>query len=159
MRERKQSRRAISKRRKGLYTLGVALQVLGALLFIASFFGFACAGKRAVTAPFTGNYHEVADPLNWWFGAVVGVIVLAIGGFLRHIGARGIAGGGLVLDPDRAREDLSPWARAGGGLLKDALDQSGLGSEPTTQVRVRCKPCGRLNEEDARFCSGCGAAL
>src|SRR5690606_4283984 len=120
-----------------------------------SFFGFACAGKRVVT----GNFQEFAEPLNWWFGAVIGVIVIAIGAFVRHLAARGIAGGGLILDPDRARRDLTPWAQTAGGLLKDALDESGRESEPATQVRVRCKPCGRLNEEDARYCSACGAAL
>jgi multidrug resistance efflux pump len=30
----------------------------------------------------------------------------------------------VVLDPERARDDLEPWARAGGGLVRDALDEA-----------------------------------
>lgn len=29
----------------------------------------------------------------------------------------------------------------------------------TTQVKLRCRSCGRLNAEDARYCDACGQPL
>lgn len=29
----------------------------------------------------------------------------------------------------------------------------------TTQVKLRCRSCGRLNAEDARYCDSCGQPL
>jgi rRNA maturation endonuclease Nob1 len=26
-------------------------------------------------------------------------------------------------------------------------------------IRIKCRSCGSLNEEDARFCKGCGAPM
>jgi len=40
----------------------------------------------------------------------------------------GAAGSGIVLDPERAREDVEPWARMAGGVVKDALDEAGIAS-------------------------------
>lgn len=147
---------ALSERRRGLHAVGLGAQALGALVFAASFVGFACAGQRAAS----GALHEPSNPVAWWFGCLIGGALIAGGGFLRGTAARGIAGSGLVLDPEQARRDLSPWARAGGGLLKDALDEAGRGRPaPEVQVRLRCRACERLNGEDARFCSGCGSEL
>lgn len=42
------------------------------------------------------------------------------------IGFRDAADSGLVLDPEQAKQDLEPWARTAGGLVKDALDESGV---------------------------------
>ena len=39
---------------------------------------------------------------------------------------RGLAGSGVVLDPEKAREDVEPWSRMAGGVVKDALDESGI---------------------------------
>ena len=64
---------------------------------------------------------------NWMvFRAFGGFTLLIIGGVTMNIGARGAAGSGLVLDPEQAKQDLEPWARTAGGLVKDALDESGV---------------------------------
>ena len=50
----------------------------------------------------------------------------------------------------------------GGGLIADAVDEAGLGrrDEPAEpEVRVRCRECRTLNDEDAKFCDNCGAQL
>lgn len=51
-------------------------------------------------------------------------------------------------------------------MLKDALDEAGIdlgkvagGVEATTVVKLKCRACGKLNAEDARFCQECGAAI
>src|SRR5690606_20260181 len=110
----------VSPARRSVHALGVALQVAGGLGFLAGLLGFA-AGIGAVRS---GG--SVGNPFAWWFAAVIGMVLLVAGGVLRHVGARGIAGSGLVLDPKQARRDLAPWARTGGGLLKDAVEEAGL---------------------------------
>jgi hypothetical protein len=86
------------------------------------------------------------------------------------IGARGLAGSGVVLDPEKARGDLEPYTRMAGGMLKDALDETGLLSPnrsapkepqqaPEKVVMVKCTACGKLNEEDSKFCQECGRQL
>jgi hypothetical protein len=45
---------------------------------------------------------------------------------LATMGSKGIAGSGMVLDPEKARADVEPWSRMGGGILKDALDEAGI---------------------------------
>jgi uncharacterized OB-fold protein len=80
---------------------------------------------------------------------------------LRRIGARGVAGSGLVLDPDKAREELEPYSRMAGGMVKDALEEAdvSLGARPEKVVMIKCPACGRLNEEDSKFCQECGKGL
>ena len=55
---------------------------------------------------------------------VGGMALLIIGGFVRGIGARGLAGSGVVLDPEQARRELEPYSRMAGGMVKDALDEA-----------------------------------
>ena len=62
-------------------------------------------------------------------------------------------GSGMVLDPKKAREDLSPWSSMAGGIIKDALDETDLVSEKEKEViKIRCTACSALNDEDATFC-------
>ena len=42
------------------------------------------------------------------------------------IAARGLAGSGVVLDPEKARTDVEPWTRMAGGMVGDALDEAGI---------------------------------
>ena len=58
--------------------------------------------------------------------ASLGMFLMIAGGVLTTIGAAGAAGSGLNLDPERAKEDLEPWARMGGGLTKASLDEMGI---------------------------------
>jgi hypothetical protein len=87
--------------------------------------------------------------------------LLLVGGILRGIGARGLAGSGVVLDPHKAREELEPYSRMTGGMVKDALDEAGvdLGGKPERVVMLKCPACGKLNAEDAKFCQECGRKM
>ena len=83
---------------------------------------------------------------------------------MRNLAARGTAGSGLVLDPEKAREDLKPWTGMAGGMVKDVLDEADIkigsgGSEPEKVVMIRCRECGKLNEEDSKFCQECGKPI
>ena len=139
----------ISGGRKSLYYIGMALIFLGFILFISTFFqGFG-------DDPFSGGQDA-------FINAPIGMVLIIVGAILMSVGARGAAGSGLVLDPKRAREDLTPFTKAAGGMLKDALEETDL--LPTKEKReekimVRCPSCKGLNDEDARFCKSCGNEL
>jgi len=55
-----------------------------------------------------------------------GMFMLMLGGFLMNVGRMGVAGSGIVLDPEEARHNVEPWARLTGGVVKDALDEAGI---------------------------------
>jgi hypothetical protein len=143
----------ISQGRKMLYYGGMALMAIGFLLFLSVFF--------------TG-FSRMGNPMSFIQGpgfmsrGLVGFVMIIAGAVLRGIGARGAAGSGLVLDPNRAREDLAPYTSALGGMARDAMDsfkeQGGQGNDGQ-RVMVRCRACRALNQEDAKFCSQCGQQL
>ena len=142
--------RQISEERKTAYYLGMVLMVLGGLLFFSVF----------ITGAMNfGNFNNFeAHARSGMFRGFGGMALLVMGGILRGIGARGLAGSGVVLDPEKARRELEPYSRMTGGMVKDALDEAGvnLGGKPERVVMLKCPACGKLNAEDAKFCQECG---
>ena len=93
--------------------------------------------------------------------AVFGAVLIGIGGFIRDIGARGMAGSGIILNAPKARKDLEPHSRMVGGMINDALEEvDGLKkTSPEPTVMIRYQACGKLNEEDSKFCQECGKPI
>lgn len=144
-------RRGMSSERKTAYAFGVGFTVLGVILFLWTLVGFFSAfGDPSFFE--TGRQPRLAL-------AAIGVGLILAGKFMRRIGARGLAGSGLVLDPEQARSDLEPHARTLGGLVGDALDEAKVDLRQPTVIRIRCRACQRLNEDDSKFCQECGQAL
>jgi hypothetical protein len=148
----------IPPQRKALYYAGMGLIGLGLLLFLSTFVTF--LGNFGNFENFEGRAQSEG------FRAFGGIVLMAAGATLMNIGARGLAGSGVVLDPERARKDVEPWSRMGGGMVQDALSEVEVAKklerrldEPAPQVKVRCQKCHALNEESAKFCNQCGAAL
>lgn len=149
----------ISPARQKLYYGGLMLMIVGGVLF----------GSNFVIMPLT----MMSETDRWDFDAhrrgmgffalrgIGGMALMIIGGILRGIGARGWAGSGLVLDPERARQDLAPYSRMTGGMVDDALGEVDLSRVSLGQpvVKVRCRQCQALNDEHAKFCSQCGSAM
>lgn len=144
----------ISEERQAAYYLGLGLMILGGLLFASTFFTF---------ATHFGDFSNFeSNAKSDMFRALGGMALLFIGGIIRGIGAQGVAGSGVVLDPEKARDDLEPYARMTGGMLKDALDEADIDigrQEPERVVMVKCRACGKLNQEDAKFCQECGQKM
>lgn len=143
----------ISEERKTAYYLGGLLMVLGGLLFFSVFITGAMNFGRF------DNFAENAQ--SSMLRALGGMALVIIGGMIRGIGARGLAGSGVVLDPEKARQELEPYSRMAGGMLKDALSEAnvslgGKPEKPEKVVMVKCPACGKLNEEDSKFCQECG---
>jgi len=148
-------KKKISNERKALYYVGMGMMIIGVILFLSVF----------VTA-FTGDPFEMMNSgRNPMANGFVGFVMIFIGSIIMNIGARGAAGSGLILDPDKAREDLNPYASAAGRLINDALDEvdvlkkGGIEKETDEIIKIRCRECGELNEEDAKFCKNCGKTL
>ena len=149
----------ISSERKGVYQLGQGLSLLGAVLFAIPFFA-------VIGAMISRDPPGAGLPIAFGVG-FVGFIVIAIGASLMNVGRQGVAGSGLVLDPDRARKDLEPWNRAAGGMVNDTLSEVEVINKLTEKldkpaepaIKVRCRECAALNDEIDRFCGQCGKPL
>jgi hypothetical protein len=148
----------ISEERQAAYYIGQGVMILGGLLFASSFVTFlvSIANLDSLQRHFGGYFFA--------FGlqGVGGMGLLIVGSIIRGIGSRGLAGSGVVLDPEKARDDLEPYTRMAGGMAKDALDEAGIslaGKSPERVIMVKCQACGKLNQEDAKFCQECGQKM
>ena len=111
-------RTQISPERKGIYYLGTTLMVVGFLTF----------GSVFITAALHfgdfSNFEERGRSMMLRAFSGIGLIVL--GGVFAGVGRMGAAGSGVILDPEKAREDVEPWSRMTGGVVKDVLDEAGI---------------------------------
>jgi hypothetical protein len=145
--------RQISEERKTAYYFGMGLMILGGILFASTFITFAMH---------FGNFSDFeSNARSGMFRAFGGMALLIVGGIIRKIGAGGLAGSGVILDPEKARQELEPYSRMAGGMVKDALEEANvrLGGEPEKVIMIKCRSCGKLNEEDSKFCQECGKKL
>lgn len=152
-------RRQIPPERRNLYYLGMGISLLGALSFFSVFVTF--------LANF-GNFDNFEGRIrSERFRAIGGMFLIAVGAVVMNIGARGWAGSGVILDPERARQEVEPWSRLTGGVARDALSEiplvkkleDHLGDPQPPRIKVRCRQCQALNDETARYCNQCGATL
>lgn len=143
-------RRQVSGERKALHYGGMLLSAIGLVIFVGNMVGMATGALELKSMMTTG---------------LIGMGLFALGGVVSMIGRAGLAGSGVILDPEQAREDLEPFSRQGGGMLKDALDEAGfsggLGGRSGREqvVMIRCQNCGTLNEEGSKFCQECGQPI
>lgn len=144
--------RDISPERQAVYYAGTGLAVLGFLTFLSVFVSGALH-----FGDFT-NFE--AQSRSMGLRAVLGMVMMIGGGILAGVGKSGLAGSGIKLDPQQGRRDLEPWSRQTGGMIADAVDEF-RGEQPPAEpaVKVRCRACGALNDETAKFCDQCGKAL
>lgn len=95
--------RDVSDARKLAYYGGIAVTLLGVLLFLSNFFGGISEAR-----------------------AIGGMVLIVIGQVVAKLGSHGLAGSGVILDPQQARKDIEPWSRMTGGTIKDALGEVGI---------------------------------
>lgn len=142
----------ISKQRKVIYYTGIGITLIGFMLFISSFFMKMDIGFSMETPAFFKR-------------AVIGMICMILGSVLALIGRSGAAGSGFLLDPEKAREDLKPFNESKGKMINDVIDnieivknikQSSKERENIEVIKIKCRECGELNDEDAKFCKRCG---
>lgn len=129
--------------RKFLYYLGNGITVLGFIIFISVFFVGFGNDFGAIEASFKN--------------APIGLVMVIVGSIISSIGKRGLSGSGVILDPEKAREDLKPFSKQAGGMISDALEEIDRPNKET--IKVRCANCKHLNDESAKYCNNCGAEL
>lgn len=118
------AQRQIPPERKAIYYIGIAIAVIGFICFISTFFSAASS-----FGDFT-NFEQRARSDGT--RAITGMVLIFAGSVMAAIGRMGLAGSGLKLDPEEARQDVEPWSRMAGGVVKDAMDEAGikLGAQP-----------------------------
>jgi hypothetical protein len=112
------AQRQVSPGRKGVYYFGMLLAFAGLLSFFSVFFSVATRFGNPADVSVMGG--------SLIFRAVSGIIMIGVGRGLMQLGRVGLAGSGIVLDPEQARTDVEPWSRMAGGVVSDALDEAGL---------------------------------
>jgi hypothetical protein len=124
--------------------------IVGALLFASTFVTF--------IMNFGDFSNFESDSKSGMIRAFGGMVLLIVGGMVRGVGALGVAGSGVKLDPGQAKEELEPYSRMAGGMIKDVLDEANvnLGSQSEKIIMLKCTVCGKLNEDDSKFCQECG---
>ncbi len=146
----------IPQERKAIYYAGLILIIVGFILFLSVFFSF---------ASIMNNPDTMFDKGPSFGNAIIGMIFIIIGGIVMNIGAKGAAGSGIILDPEKAREDLKPFNEAKGGMINDVIsnvdivDKLVSPQEEKQIIKIKCRSCGSLNDEDAKFCKSCGQEL
>ncbi len=143
--------RNISKNRKTAHSVGIGFKILGGLLLASSFLLFA----------WHFGDHTPGIMKSTILISVVGFVLLITGGIIQTISAKGLAGSGVLLDPEKARDELEPYSRMAGGMVKDALDEAkiSLGGKSQKVIMMKCLACGKLNESDSKFCQECAKKI
>jgi len=149
-------KKQIPPERKALYYGGMALTGLGFILFLSVF--FTGAMNFGNFENFEGRVRSEA------FRGITGMVMIIAGGFLMNVGARGWSGAGVILDPEKAREEVEPWSRMAGGMAQDALSEVDVVNKLEDRLepaapQVRCQKCQALNDPAAKFCNQCGSAI
>jgi hypothetical protein len=116
--------------------VGAIFTIVGIVIILYAFFGFLLGTIGAATS----SSFSVMSFFQSFFGAI---ILFVIGGVLAGIG------GWLV---------RLWWIFLLVGAVTGSAANTAQGREAarTSEVRVRCQSCGRLNPEFVKFCMSCG---
>ncbi len=143
----------ISDERKAVFYIGMGLMLFGVLLFTSVF---------VTSAMHFGDFDNFEqNAKSSMLRAIGGMALMLLGAVLSSVGAMGLAGSGLALNPEKARRDLEPYSRMTGGMIKDVLEEAdlNLGGRSEKVIMLKCQSCGMLNEEDSKFCQECGVEM
>ncbi len=117
------SQNQIPENRRTIYYIGLGMTILAPILCIGAI-GYAALSMGSDSMP---------NPSGVFVPFIIGMILGGIGASLMSVGAKGLAGSGLKLDPGKAREDLKPWSKMAGGILNDAGINLGQQPQPPAQ--------------------------
>jgi hypothetical protein len=134
--------------------LGIVLGLAGVGLFV---------GSTALMFSAFGNFPS--DPFGS-FGAITGAMALfsvlsILGMILIGLGAFALRFGLIHPVASYVATEASPAITTAATALGRGLQQ-GMGGAPiggAATVKVRCRNCGYLDSEDAKYCSKCAQAL
>ena len=125
-----------------------ALQVGGSLLFASGLVLFGLAVVTMVGSDLASGPSALSRAAVFGFS---GVLLFGVGGTMAKFGFL------RPISEYTASETAGAVEHAAGAVGR-GLTASGVGTSGAV-VRVRCRSCGFLESEDARFCSSCGGAV
>jgi hypothetical protein len=100
------------------------------------------------------------DPVGGFSGASTGFLFFAAGGFMMVFGLALVYMANLRQMYSYVSQGVTEGVRRGGGLQ---LDISGLDAETRGRsgqtIKIKCRSCGALNDEDDDYCGKCGRRL
>ena len=112
----------ISAQRKTTYYVGNAIAIIGVICFLSTFVS---------AASNFGNFDNFeARGQSMGLRAITGMIMIIVGAVVSNIGARGLAGSGVILDPEEAREDLKPYSHQARRHAQRYSRKSRIGQTP-----------------------------
>lgn len=137
-----------------LLFIGILLIVLGFILFTSPMHGM---GEDPDS---WGN--SFSDAKNGWIMIAVGAPMFVVGSVLVRFSFLGTVAkyvanesrDAVSIAGDSAGVGLSRGIRRGGGIPLTHMDKGGGDG-----IKIRCRKCGYLDSEDAKFCSRCGSRL
>ena len=145
--------------RQTLRLVGAVLLVGGIAMVIGGFVGFANAGSRSVSS----FGADRSSPVGWMVLFMLGGVVASAGAWCLRLGFLKAAADIVSTETAGAVEHSS--AALGRGVGR-GLQQSGAfagdgawGGRGREVVKVKCRGCGFLEMEDARFCSKCSKPI
>ena len=104
----------------------------------------------------------MSDVDSSFFRAIIGMIFIIAGAIVASIGAKVQQVRDSCWIRKRQREDLKPFNEAKGGMINDVISNIDVVDRMTRSdgqreiIKIRCRNCDSLNDEDARFCKSCG---
>ena len=132
------------------------LRVLGVVLLLAGLV-IGGLGLRDFIAEF--------DSMD---GGPGSILRMAAGGFLCVVGLGALSAGTIGAQSRYAAGETMPTLKQSAAYLSDGegimgvgrtVDDGSPGTSGTAATGPFCRSCGVRNDEDARFCDGCGASL
>jgi len=137
--------------RTTLQVVSVALIVAGLALVATGFYSFGSGN-----GPFSGPGMD--GPGSGFFAFAAGGFLTVLGFALARFAFLKVVSEVVVTETGGAMEYGT--SRAGHGLgrgLKESGVLSGLGGRDV--VKLRCRSCGAVDDEHAKFCSACGKPM
>ncbi len=126
--------------------------VIGFVVFIGSIAQLFGAFANVGSDPF-GSFGSVVQSFFFAFvGSIAGMLLIGLGGLALRFG---------VIRPvtSYVATEASPAIRTASAAIGEGL-REGLGDRlGATPVRVRCRNCGYLESEDAKYCSQCAQPM
>lgn len=151
-----ENEKELSKERKKKYKAGSVLMFLGGLLYLSFFLDIIFL-----------NVHDAGNPFNevknMWLRALIGVILLILGGMKKARARTGLMKPNTNMDLEQDIEERKHLRKLKGKQLNDTLSKINLskhlGIDATPVIKIRCQDCSHLNDEEDKFCGGCGQKI
>ncbi len=136
--------------RWGIRVAGIVLTMVGVLFVVMAFSQILQGGPSPGDEDFMDRARQQAGTMLAYFG--IGTVALFFGIALLQLGFLRPYSQIVATETEGAVETV-------GGALGRGWKSANDPATATETIRVRCRGCGSLEQETAKFCSACGKGL